>query len=268
MYADFYRVTALLLGVGLLISVGEHFFNWKRFKRGPLSWRVLATGRHLTGLPLVDRALGFAMGYPAFLGVLALHGVAVLAMVAFAVTGTVDLRIQALVVLTLLVMHFRNWYSLEGADQMMAIVAVTLLAYSAVPESPLVAGAGLWFLALQTTLSYFSAGLGKLLSSDWRGGQSLLGVLNTQTYGNESLAVVVRRRPQLARWLSWSILGFQCLFPLILILGPPLAFLFVAGGILFHVMNVLVMGLHRFFWAFMASYPAIIFCVWQTDTLF
>lgn len=42
-------------------------------------------------------------------------------------------------------------------------------------------------------------------------------------------------------------------------LCPPFRTSFFAWGLLFHLANALVMGLNSFIWAFVATYPAILF---------
>ena len=36
-------------------------------------------------------------------------------------------------------------------------------------------------------------------------------------------------------------------------------------GLLFHMFNAFVMGLNKFFWAFLSTYPAILYCNYQIE---
>ena len=39
-----------------------------------------------------------------------------------------------------------------------------------------------------------------------------------------------------------------------------MVFVFLAGGLLFHVASAVLMGLNTFLWAFGATYPAVFYC--------
>jgi hypothetical protein len=53
---------------------------------------------------------------------------------------------------------------------------------------------------------------------------------------------------------------FECTFPLALISGGTGFAVFAVIGLLFHVLSAMTMGLNTFVWAFVATYPAILFC--------
>jgi len=52
----------------------------------------------------------------------------------------------------------------------------------------------------------------------------------------------------------------ECSFPLAIVVGSPPCLALVAWGVLFHLMNAVVMGLNSFFWAFVATCPPAIYC--------
>jgi hypothetical protein len=52
----------------------------------------------------------------------------------------------------------------------------------------------------------------------------------------------------------------ECAFTIALIVGYPGCLLFIAWGLTFHLMNATVMGLNSFFWSFISTYPAVIYC--------
>ena len=59
--------------------------------------------------------------------------------------------------------------------------------------------------------------------------------------------------------LAWSVIGFECLFPLAWF-DPRLCLLLMAAGAGFHLLNSYVFGLNRFLFAWLAAYPALWFC--------
>jgi hypothetical protein len=118
----------------------------------------------------------------------------------------------------------------------------------------------LWYLSLQLCLAYATAGVAKALGREWRRGSAIPDILATRSYGHAALAAWLRARPRLTRWVTYSVMAFECLFPLILTLGPSVAWFFVGMGFLFHIVNAYAMGLNRFLWAFPATYPAVLYC--------
>ena len=257
-----FRLSGLLLAVGLSISFVEQLANRRHLGGdGVLSWRILRLARRAeTAAPGGRDTLALVLDRPGILFVLALHGTALAMMVGSLAVGTFVPAVQGLLVATLLTLHFRNWYSLEGADQMMAIVAAAIFFHSLAPDDPLIARAALWFVALQAVLAYFAAGVGKLAAPLWRSGEGLRQIVNTETYGSPRMARLLHDRPLLARLLSWNVIGFQALFPAALLLGTTGAAVFLLWGLTFHAGSALVMGLHRFLWAFAAAYPAVWYC--------
>ena len=56
-----------------------------------------------------------------------------------------------------------------------------------------------------------------------------------------------------------TIVVTEALFPLVLLVPHSIGLYFLVGGALFHASCAFVMGLNSFFWAFVATYPAIYF---------
>ena len=132
-----------------------------------------------------------------------------------------------------------------------------LIAYIA--GTPLALDVAIWYIALQSCLSYFTSGIAKALSPVWRKGNNVFRIFNTRTYGYEPAARLFLNRPRLTRVADWSAFTVEMAFPLSVLLGYPAAMLFILWGVTFHAMNALVMGLNSFFWAFVATYPAILY---------
>lgn len=101
------------------------------------------------------------------------------------------------------------------------------------------------YVAIQNLLSYFVAGVAKVLRTEWRNGQALKRFL---------IQFEVPWVPAPAA-LSWCVIFFEMLFPLAIFAPWP----FVIGGLVFHLLNAYALGLNRFFFAWVAGYPAIFF---------
>lgn len=144
----------------------------------------------------------------------------------------------------------------NGGSDSMAIQI--LIAWSVCLCFPSSAKACVYYIAIQTVLSYAVAGFAKLKQPAWRNGTALSRF--TQAYSrvpHESPAnlgaVAIQRAP--AIW-AWIVIAFECSFPLAM-LNPSLCLVYIAGGIAFHFVNFYVFGLNRFFFTWMAAYPAL-----------
>lgn len=147
-----------------------------------------------------------------------------------------------------------------GSDAMTFLTGGAVTLALAIPRPKLVL-ACLWFLAIQLTLSYFTAGLVKVRQRAWWSGEAMAHLLRSSRYARNSRFLErVAARPGITRLLAWMTLGFEVLFPLAFV-SPELARLFLAAGFAFHLMNVFVLGLNRFFWAWIAIYPALFYGV-------
>ena len=159
-----------------------------------------------------------------------------------------------------LLILLRNSYGYDGADQLIWIIFAGLVPVSIV-DTEVTRAVYLWFVGIQASLAYGVAGVAKASAAGWRDGHFLVGILGTRTYGNAKIATFLSRRPRLSAWQSRFIITFECTFLLILVLPRVIVILLLALGFAFHAVNTYVMGLNTFVWAFMATYPALLFCI-------
>ncbi len=149
-----------------------------------------------------------------------------------------------------------------GSDRMglLALWCVTL-AHVLPPEKARELAFG--YLGAQLVLSYLIAGWVKLRNPRWRSGQALRQVFAFSTYPVSESLRGWAARPRVLLVMSWAVILFELAFPLTLISAPTL----MAGLVLaaaFHLANACLFGLNRFFWTWLAVYPAII---WLQDRL-
>ena len=143
-----------------------------------------------------------------------------------------------------------------GSDRMGLLALWCLTASRLLPgeKGPEVA---FGYLGAQLILSYFVSGGVKVLNPDWRSGRALADVFQFSTY---PVTEDLRRwadRPRILFVMSWAVMLFELAFPLALISQPSLiAALVIAGA--FHLANAWLFGLNRFFWTWLAVYPAIL----------
>ena len=153
----------------------------------------------------------------------------------------------------------------NGGSDFMTMVVLTGLLVSQLAQifvGPVIAWkAGLWYITIHSISSYFISGSIKLVSSDWRSGRVLIHFLDGGLYGPLSDHSLLRKKP-IAVIASWSFIVWECLFPLALA-GPQWAMCWCGIAALFHFLVFRFFGLNRFFCAWAASFPAIIYCSTQ-----
>jgi hypothetical protein len=135
--------------------------------------------------------------------------------------------------------HWRG--TLNGGSDFMTFHV--LAAWTAQLWFPSLTHYAFFYIAIQLILSYTIAGLAKIASSEWREGTALPEILGR--YGSAW-------RP--SRFFSWGLMLYELSWPLAYWHPVP----YVLTGMLFHLINAYVFGLNRFFWAWLAAYPALL----------
>ena len=251
-----YTALIRLFSVYLLITSLEYARIIREFSgNGLFSWKILRTGIPPRILPLCP---GFLFGPAGVFGMMLARIACSIALFIAPLTPYTVFWVAVIAIIALL-LALRNSIGNDGSDQMAMIVSISLL-LSFAAHDPKIASLGLYFMAAQAILAYGIAGLAKLLSRKWRSGLAVFQVMNMETFGNERLARWLHgSRPWVSRLLAWHILLFETFFFLVLFLPQPWCYILLAWGLLFHLFNAVVMGLNRFFWVFLATYPAILY---------
>lgn len=120
------------------------------------------------------------------------------------------------------------------------------------------------YLGVQLMLSYFISGWVKIVNPDWRKGVALRQVFAFSAYPVAERLRGWADRPRLLLVMSWVVMLFELAFPLTLISQSSLMVGLVVAAI-FHLANACLFGLNRFFWTWLAAYPAIL---WLQQRLF
>lgn len=252
-------VTAIA-SCGLLISILQTLWNWRLFRPDSLmSWELFKTQSRFAKYapsPLIDCLYTF----PNFLYVVVLQGVAALLLLGFPCHGIIRPAALTAILIIFLLNRLRNQpYSMVAADSMNFLVFGALCLREIAPDSPLTTQGCLWFIALQSCLSYIANGMLKLTAPHWRRGKVLWHIAHHSLFGNARLARVLGAYPAVGKWLDWSVIGCELAFPFVLVVGHPGCWIFLGWGLLFHTVTAIVMGLNTFLFAWAATYPAIVF---------
>lgn len=156
------------------------------------------------------------------------------------------------------VLYARHNFGTDGSDQVSLHTQASMFLARAAP-TPTVQDAALWYIAIQSGLSYAVSGWVKVAGSSWRDGSAVPGVLGTQTYGCESLWMLFKDRPKLAALSAHGMLAFEGLFPLVFVTRGALVVPFVLWAIGFHLSIGVSMGLGRFVTSFSSMLPAVVY---------
>lgn len=157
---------------------------------------------------------------------------------------------------TQVVIYPRHLYGTDGSDQV-SFVVQSAAALGRAGGTDATRKAAVQFIGAQTVLSYGASGWAKLPGPAWRSGDALVKIMRTQTYGDEWFFEKIQRMPVAARVLCHSVLALECTFPLLLLRRGKYIDLGLATMGMFHLANARFMGLSRFAWAFMSTYPAV-----------
>ena len=255
-----YTLILILASTGVLIASAELLTLRAEFADGGLfDWNVLRTLSRATISIGTDRSRHL-VSHSFFSPALGGRALAALLLIIFSNNSGLSTVCVLVVIAVSIALYWRAPIGLDGSDQMSLITFVGVAIYKLFPGDVHIAQASLWFIAIQGCLSYFVAGIAKVFSPVWRSGEAVRRILSTRTYGSSVAANLVSGRHAICVVLSWLLMLFECSFPLALAFGKTGFAIFAVLGILFHITNAVIMGLNTFVWAFVATYPAILFC--------
>jgi hypothetical protein len=207
------------------------------------SFHSLGTLRRIDGVLTIVLVIQVVSG-----GVLALGG-------PFSVVGRLALILS---LLSMILLRWRRHAGGDGAEQLSVLILLaTSLAVLPSPSDSRIQIVAI-FIAAQASLAYCTAGIAKLVSQTWRDGQALPAILSTDSYGDPWAAQALLSHPRLSYFLSWSIIVYECSFPLVVFTSGWLLTSLLAFGLFFHIGCAVLMGLNSFLWVFPATYPCII----------
>jgi hypothetical protein len=152
-------------------------------------------------------------------------------------------------------------FFMGGADQMGLLVGLCLTVGSAEFLSEKFGKAAVLYLGIQLTGSYFVAGISRALNKNAWTGEFFLKLIETQNYQiPPGVREIFRKKLGLARICSVGIIIFEIAFPFVVFfLGGSFLVTFLFLGLVFHGFNAWVLGLNRFFWAWLSAYPSLIY---------
>lgn len=259
-------IQSLLLGAGLVMAItaAEMLVRFQAYARsGILTWDLGRRAQHVYTRPFL-RGLGdFFYHDGRFKVLFVLRLLLGLGLIACGIFTYLSPALLGVALLSSLVVLFRAGPGQDGSFQLRILILFVLLTCSISPWDSLPFRIGLYFLSAQLVLSYALAGVAKFRGPAWRDGSALTGILGTVYHGNRSVYRLFAGRIQLAKAASWMVIGFEVLFPLVLIGNGWVVLGFLVVTFLFHLSTSFLMGLNGFFLSFVAGYPALVYCLGQ-----
>ncbi|MGE5322719.1 MAG: hypothetical protein ACM3SW_07650 [Actinomycetota bacterium] len=249
-----------LAGISLFIGCLEELAGLRNYSAaGVFSWNVFQTQFPEAALPPLRHGLGRLFSYNGVRALLCCQMAAILLLLVPSQSSWFYIGPVATILAIKLLLAYRSGYGSDGSDQMETMVLSGLLVALCFAHSK-AANLGVWFIAMQAALAYAVSGLSKLVAPAWTHGEAMFKIFNTYTYGNRWVAGLLRNAPTLNLLLCWSVIVYESLFPLALVGSTGVMWLILGLGALFHLLNAFIMGLNKFFWAFVSTYPALIYC--------
>lgn len=252
-----FRTIERLTAVGATISALELLATARSLDdKGLLSWPITRT--RLLGLNRgVGRHLDKVLRYPQVVGVVQARLLSGLGLLAPTTGRGGRAACLAGMTATGAALNLRSNYGLDGSDHFAFINFAVSLLEKVFPNDRKAREFALAFIAAQSCLAYFTSGAVKMTSPVWRSGEAMSGIFRTRTYGDKFFYRLCKANPRLAQALAWTVMLAEVTFPLVLVVPKPAARVILLGGAAFHAGNARFMGLNRFFWSFVATYPAV-----------
>jgi len=260
--AEVLEWTGRLLAIYVIIDSSEKLYTAKEYAgNGLFSWDLLRKNNFFTRRPAsVQAILNAIFPATAWLGLLILRQLCGLYVLLFPLQGVaLTYCLTGLFVVGSL-MNFRNIAYGPETENRFSLILIGALLLQKIAPTHTVTIITFWFIALQACLSYTTAGVTKLFNTNWMHGNGFLSVVSSyDLVPLKAVSVFFNQHRQAAQVINWWIILFECFFPLVLIVGPPLCWWFMALGILFHASIAIWLRLGKFFWVWVATYPALIF---------
>jgi len=161
-----------------------------------------------------------------------------------------------------ILIYFQGPYN-GGADRMSLLILICLFFVHIAPSLKWQEMA-FGYIALQLILSYFISGWVKIKNPQWRTGQALQDVFKFSAYPVTKSLRRLSEHPNILFLMSWFVMLLELFFPFSLLSETSLIVALLLTAC-FHFANFIFFGLNRFFWAWIAAYPSIL---WLQDRVF
>jgi hypothetical protein len=188
--------------------------------------------------------------------ILYVHIIAGGVLLAQAIVNNISPWSPLLLLVTTVLFGIRHHAGLNGTYHVSLTVLLGIL-WASITTSTLAVTLAIGFIGVQTVLSYTVAGWLKLAVTDWRNGAILSDLADGEIWVADNAARMLSGPTAVAKLLSWGVIIFECLFPLVLVAPKEIAIGLLAVGTVFHAINAFAMGFNTFLVIYPMTYPAI-----------
>jgi hypothetical protein len=254
------NAAAVVASIGVIVLGMEDIRTARDFRTpGLMSWEISRLGTPWANRGRVGAGLDAFLRFERFRTLMVVRVAAAVVVAVGAAAGVLIPAAILVVVCCLLALSLRSPYGLDGGHQMYVVVFAALFLGSLETADTSVATVAAVFIGSQALLAYLVSGVAKAASERWRSGDAMQGVMATTIYGHARLHALLQGRARLAWLACWSVIALECAFPVAAAVGAPYLHVLLAGGLFFHALTAFVMGLNGFFFAFVATYPCIVY---------
>lgn len=253
-YNDYLQFIVVIAGFGTLILSLENIRCIDVVsKNGILSWDILRHQHPTKKTPFFDNLFtqrGLMVVYIS-------QALLAIASLILAILHVYSFFIFIFLLILYAIPVLRSSYGNDGALQMYIVLYFSLVLITVSPSNTFIPELGMIFIGVQGVLSYSISGITKLVSPEWRNGGAMRGIFSTKIYGNKTMFRYLNGYPYFCLIASWFVISFEVLFIFSVLISPTTTLVFLSIGFLFHLFNMIFMGLNNFFFAFLAAYPSI-----------
>lgn len=170
--------------------------------------------------------------------------------------------IYSLIIFIALLISLRWRGTFNGGSDYMTLIVLIAMFIASLSSNPKFQNASVYYLCFQVASSYFLAGLVKVKNKDWRTGKALKAFLQNTIYRDNKVTSYLIGSNKLLRLFGIITIAWELSFPLAFV-NYNFAIVYLSVGFLFHLANAYLLGLNRFLFIWVATYPAVLYLAWK-----
>lgn len=254
-----------IAAVGIAVATAEDLRRFSIFSDGGLlSWQVLQLSTRATAEGVTWRWISRLFRPTVFRAALLFRlfvagALAVTAVIGWGPSYLFVIGSLGLFLATALISLRSRGFGLDGAHQMNLIILGHMAVFWSVPADSAIRPWCLVILGLHAVLAYVASGVFKAIGPMWRRGDAISGIMGAKIYGHRQMGRFLNSHRGLSFLVCWFTIVFEVSFVAAPFSDSGTLSALLAIGLIFHMANAVLMGLGGFLFAFVATYPAIVF---------
>lgn len=205
----------------------------------------------------ISTLLEYLLSYNKFIYIICLR--LLLSILLFSIASPI---IYGLLIIIALLISLRWRGTFNGGSDYMTLIVLIAMFIASLSSNPKFQNAAVYYLCFQVASSYFLAGLVKIKNRDWRTGKALKAFLQNTIYLDNSVSKFLIGSNKLLRLFAIITIAWELSFPLAFV-NLNFAIVYLSIGFLFHLANAYLLGLNRFLFIWVATYPAVFYIAYK-----